>query len=117
MSALPQRRRIKSPRLLRNLALAACLALLSPACSTIPVVDYPTYRDEFAQRFQKGDYQGAAALTAAGAERSGPDRLVFLLDRSMALHALGQYEQANRLLWEAEKISAPHSFASEEKLR
>ncbi|MBN1282338.1 MAG: hypothetical protein JXA24_01015 [Proteobacteria bacterium] len=52
----------------------------------------------------RGDYAKAAELIEK-VEPSPRDRLLYLMDRGMILHAAGRYEDSNRALEEAESLS------------
>ncbi len=93
-------------------------ALLS-ACATNPtdLVDYPEHTEIQVRPFRYRHFQHIAQNFRKPSETIGPDRLVFLLDRSLALYELGKYRESNKVLWEAEKLIKISRFDTADKLR
>lgn len=102
---------------LKPFLLLALLPFVATACAVLPIGGKPRYSPEKSEAFRKGDFAVAAAELEDGATQPGPDRLVFLLERAQALHALGRYERSNQLLLEADRIAASEPLSGPEKLR
>ena len=98
--------------------LLAVLTLTLVGCTkAIDLADYPVHRDSALEKFRRGDFRAAHEELKAGAETLGPDRVLFLLDRALILHAMGEYERSNYLFREAEKLLEPISYEKPTELR
>lgn len=61
--------------------------------------------------YKRGDYTQALEIINK-VSPSPRDRLLYLLDKGMILHAAGQYEESNKVLTEAEEISSQNAVKS-----
>jgi hypothetical protein len=83
----------------------------------VDVSDYPVHTDSALEKFRRGDFRSAQEELKSGAETLGPDRLLFMLDRALILHTLGEYERSNLILKQAEKLLEPISYDKPVELR
>ena len=83
---------------------------LLAACGSTRVSD--TQTDSM---FRSGDYSGAALRLREGLKEQGPDgkdRLLYLFDLGLTLHQAGQFEESNKALLEAERLSDIKDYTS-----
>lgn len=80
--------------------LVVFLAMLTCSC----VSSYHSHATSAYAAFHRGNYAKAADLIA-DVSPARKDRLLYLLDRGMILHAAGRYEESNKVLAEAEDLA------------
>lgn len=78
---------------------------------------YPTYTEAQAQPFRFGQYEKVAQSFAEPAKTTGPDRLLFLLDRSLALFEQAKYLESLNELRDAEKLLQIQNYDAQAELR
>jgi uncharacterized protein len=86
---------------LRYIALAAALAVFAVGCSG----NYVKLMKESEQTFYYGKYKDAARKLLPRVNKSGKDQLLFMMEAGLMLHAAYDYENSNKVLMEASKLS------------
>lgn len=87
------------------------------SCSSNPIIDYPEHSERRVRPFRFRHNLHVVKDFEQPAKTVGPDRMLFLLDRSLALFELGKYRDSNKMLWQAEKLSNITRFDTKDKLR
>ncbi|MCC7440091.1 MAG: hypothetical protein IT285_00570 [Bdellovibrionales bacterium] len=94
---------------LGHLVAAVLLALPLGGCMSSRMADSKSDR-----LFRDGRYAEAAERLRAGLkeEGDGDDRLLYLMDLGLALHAAGDYAESTKVLLEADKLSEVKEYTS-----
>ncbi len=87
------------------------------ASNVVEQIDFPLHTEKRVRPFHHRQFQRIANEFKDPAKTIGPDRMVFLFDRAMALFELGLYRDSNEMLWEAERLSKISRFDTLNKLR
>src|SRR4051812_39697842 len=95
-----------------NSAIARRIFLLVSSCLVISCASYQSQVNNARDLIKKGEFAKACDKLKPMAEKPGDDQLVYLFDYGTALQLAGRYEESNKALELADKLSEVQDYTS-----